>query len=138
MKSSVPYLLISDLDDTLLGDDQALRRFHDFYQAECGDMLDLIYASGRFAESIRNDVLTTDLPDPVYIIGGVGSEIRRFEDDSGVAEWEKLISEGAEFHLKCNRPVTMIQPQCELQKHTQRKAPWNGHTHILTALSGKS
>ena len=93
MKSSVPYLLISDLDDTLLGDDQALRRFHDFYQAECVDMLGLIYASGRFADSIRNDVLTTDLPEPLYIIGGVGSEIRRFEDDSGVAEWEEQISE---------------------------------------------
>jgi len=93
MNASTPYLLISDLDDTLLGDDQALRRFHDFHRAECVDILGLIYASGRFADSVRNDVFTTDLPEPLYIIGGVGSEIRGFKEDTAVKEWEEQISE---------------------------------------------
>ena len=91
--SKTPYLLVSDLDDTLLGNEKALRRFRDFYQSECSDLLTLVYASGRFADSIRNDVLTTDLPEPAYIIGGVGSEIRRFQGHAIVEEWEASMSD---------------------------------------------
>ena len=38
------------------------------------------YASGRFFESVEEDVRTTPLPEPLAVIGGVGSEIRSFPE----------------------------------------------------------
>ncbi len=85
------YLLISDLDDTLLGDDSALARFRD-YAESLGDELALVYASGRFFESIREDVDDSPLPSPAMVIGGVGSEVRTFPDGTPDPEWVRQIS----------------------------------------------
>lgn len=71
------FLLISDLDDTLLGDDDALRRFSDYISSHAAQ-IDIAYASGRFFDSIRDDIESTSLPEPVAVIGGVGSEIRSY------------------------------------------------------------
>ncbi len=71
---TVRLLLVSDLDDTLLGDDQALARFRDFHAAH-RDRVALVYASGRFCTSIQERIDHTDLPEPAATIGGVGSEI---------------------------------------------------------------
>lgn len=86
------YLLVSDLDDTLLGDRSALRRFNDYYHSDCADLLSVVYASGRFVESIRSDVLERDLPEPKYIIGGVGSEIRSYPDNEILNDWEEAMA----------------------------------------------
>ncbi|MFP4069335.1 MAG: HAD-IIB family hydrolase [Opitutales bacterium] len=87
------YLLISDVDDTLLGDDLALLRFQDFFAEHCADEFLLAYASGRFYDSILEDVHTTELPEPCYIIGGVGSEIRSLPDGEPDGEWQQRMSE---------------------------------------------
>ena len=91
-KSDKPYLLVSDLDDTLLGNSSALRRFRDYYVSECADLVDVVYSSGRFADSIRNDLSESDLPKPSYIIGGVGSEIRSYPDNQVMEDWEAAMS----------------------------------------------
>jgi len=90
-KMAEKYLLISDLDDTMLGDSEALERFHTFWLA-AEDRLSLVYASGRFFETIQRDVETTALPAPVAVIGGVGSEIRSFPDGVLNAHWVDRIS----------------------------------------------
>ncbi|HKK17587.1 MAG TPA: HAD-IIB family hydrolase [Opitutales bacterium] len=107
------YLLISDLDDTLLGDDAALKRFRDFYRNNCASRFVLAYASGRFYDSIRKDIERTELPSPDYVLGGVGSEMRRYPDGEPVAEWIEHIS--ANWSAKKIREIlkeyTRLEPQ---------------------------
>ncbi len=87
------YLLVSDLDDTLLGDEVALEGFVAFRKS-LGERvrLHLVYASGRFYESIRRDINETPLPEPLAVIGGVGSEMRRFPDGTFIEEWRERMS----------------------------------------------
>lgn len=86
------FLLISDLDDTFLGDSAALARFDEYYQT-IRKQVAIVYASGRFFETIKRDVDTTLLPVPVAVIGGVGSEIRRFPEGELDTAWVKRISQ---------------------------------------------
>ena len=57
-------LLVSDVDGTLLGDDEALQRFGDWL-GQNRHRLRLAYASGRFFDSIVASVTSTALPAPV-------------------------------------------------------------------------
>ena len=80
------WLLISDVDGTLLGpghadpagaDAAALREFAAFYRdRRARGELGLALSSGRFAASVLDSVRDTDLPVPDAVIGGVGTEIR--------------------------------------------------------------
>lgn len=85
------YLFVSDLDDTLIGDDAALRRFAEFYRALQPD-LKLVYASGRFSQSIKQSVRSVCLPEPDWVIGGVGSEVRKFPDGENDAGWVRRMN----------------------------------------------
>jgi len=69
------YMLVSDVDGTLLGDDAALTRFADWHR-ERQDQLRLVYNSGRFVDSIQELVRSTNLPIPDATIGGVGTQIK--------------------------------------------------------------
>ncbi len=81
-------LLVSDVDGTLLGDDAALQRFADWYGQNC-DLVRLAYASGRFCDSIVQSVNSTALPAPDVVIGGVGTEIRGFNNGQTFDEWPR-------------------------------------------------
>ncbi len=70
-------LLVSDVDDTLIGDDAALIDLA-AWLAPRRTWLRLAYASGRFFESVAESVGETALPPPDAVIGGVGTEIRAF------------------------------------------------------------
>ena len=83
---SADILLISDLDDTLLGDRAALQRFHDFYLS-VQHRVTIVYASGRFYESARYHIQNTALPEPLALIGGVGSEICGFPSGEPDSQW---------------------------------------------------
>ena len=67
-------LLVCDLDGTLLGDDRALADFADWY-AGAKALFRLVYASGRFVDSICESINDSQLPDPDAIVGGVGTQI---------------------------------------------------------------
>lgn len=81
-------LLISDVDNTLLGDDLDLARFRAWYEQHRSDVR-LIYNSGRFYESVVESVRTTFLPKPYAIIGGVGTELRFYPSGRPVFAWEE-------------------------------------------------
>jgi len=84
-------LLVSDLDGTLIGDDDALRRFTTWFEAHRDRML-LAYASGQFYASVVASLRQWSLPEPDVVIGGVGSEICRHPSNGRIwpAEHEKL------------------------------------------------
>ncbi len=79
-------LLISDVDYTLLGDDDKLEEFADWYGRNKSHFR-LVLTSGRFPESIIESVETTSLPEPDVVVGGVGSEICFFPSRDTVPGW---------------------------------------------------
>lgn len=67
-------LLVSDVDNTLTGDDAALEQFCNWYE-NAKTHVRLAYNSGRFPRSLAQSVRTSGLPEPDAYIGGVGTEI---------------------------------------------------------------
>ncbi|QDU97352.1 HAD-IIB family hydrolase [Lignipirellula cremea] len=67
-------LIVSDVDGTMLGDDEGLARFVAWWEP-LRDVVLLAYNSGRFVESLQESVRDTGLPEPHAFIGGVGTQI---------------------------------------------------------------
>lgn len=109
---TLELLLISDLDDTFLGDREGLRRFSEFFPTVKAQLA-IVYASGRFFESVREDVKNTPLPEPLAVIGGVGSEIRSFPEGELDQVWVERISEN--WSATKVREVMSNETELELQ-----------------------
>jgi sucrose-6F-phosphate phosphohydrolase len=84
-------LVVSDLDGTLLGDAAALARFAHWHE-QVADRVGLVYASGRLWESVRTSVVTTSLPPPDAVIGGVGTEVRCYRTGRDLVDWPALLT----------------------------------------------
>lgn len=79
-------LVISDLDGTLLGDPVALAAFREWRRCR-GEQLLLAYSSGRSFDSILESIREHSLPDPVAIIGEVGTDIRLYPSGEPAPGW---------------------------------------------------
>ena len=112
MSKSTDYLLVSDLDNTLLGDDAALERFRTWYGGDHPSM-DIVYCSGRFFPSIKNLVETGVLPTPRAVIGAVGTNIHAFPSGETMREWHEHI--GSRWDARTVRRLMDDQPGFELQ-----------------------
>jgi sucrose-6-phosphatase len=85
------FLLVSDLDNTLVGDDQALSVLNQSLQ-ENREQISLIYATGRSYASARELQKERALLEPDFWITGVGSEI--YHQGTRDTQWAQQISEG--------------------------------------------
>jgi sucrose-phosphate synthase len=103
-------LLVTDLDDTLLGDDAALERFRSWLGPRRSE-IGLVYASGRSLGSIRGLVDGAVLPPPDAIISSVGTEVHD-RDGNAISGWsERLSGWDAERVRIVLRPFHWLRPQ---------------------------
>ncbi len=83
-------LVVSDVDGTLLGDEGGTRRFGEFIALHRAS-LKLVYASGRFFDSLIKSIHEHQLPAPDAMICGVGSEIRDYPSGEIDGQWQQHV-----------------------------------------------
>ncbi len=83
------FLVVSDVDGTMLGSDAALESLCDWL-APRRNSVQLVYNSGRSTESLRWSIAGTPLPEPDALIGNVGTQIETFDPPKPLAGWPKL------------------------------------------------
>jgi sucrose-6F-phosphate phosphohydrolase len=115
MTVPIQHLLISDLDDTLLGDDAALNEFAARVAQWPGFVL--AYASGRSCASIRKSVETTGLPAPLALMGSMGTVIEHYPGTEAFGDWpearaERWAADGVRSALEQAGRLT-LQPESE-------------------------
>lgn len=104
-------MLVSDLDGTLLGNDDALRRFAEWYAAH-KEQFRLVYASGRFFESMVELIDSTLLPEPDAVIASVGTMIALYPDGENIDAWPRCLGH---WDAKGIRDVLMASGELALQ-----------------------
>ena len=88
--SSLKYLLISDIDNTLTGDAEAIKELKELL-AQHHDTLGFGIATGRSVDSAKEVLLQHGLPVPDILITSVGSEVYYGEDLIADKGWSHYI-----------------------------------------------
>jgi sucrose-phosphate synthase len=88
---SADRLLVSDIDNTLIGDHDGLEKLLELL-AEAGGKLAFAIATGRSLELTRKALKEWDIPTPTALITSVGSEIWYGPNMVRDAGWEQMIS----------------------------------------------
>jgi sucrose-6F-phosphate phosphohydrolase len=108
MKNAKPWILATDIDNTLTGDAQALRRLTCRLATEqARGTLFLILSTGRRLEQVLNGFLEEGIPEPNAIISQVGTELYLppFSLESApLPEWNTLLQE----RYSRNRAVSFL------------------------------
>lgn len=106
------WLFISDVDDTLLGDEQALERLAAALEAERPGVT-LAYSSSRPCASLRGSLAEVPgLPRPDYLIGALGTEIEVFSEGRRLDEWSQALRDGWQ-----REPVAALMAGLGLRAH---------------------
>ncbi len=88
-------LFATDLDGTLLGDAAAAARFKRIWEAEPkGKRPLLCYSSGRLLEDVQEQIANGLLPQPDYIIGGVGTAVYDVAQGQLLTQFTEVLEEG--------------------------------------------
>jgi sucrose-6F-phosphate phosphohydrolase len=103
-------LVVSDLDGTLLGDVEALRRFAVWHAAQ-RDSVVLAYATGRHPLEVRSAVANDGLPEPDLVIAALGTEIVDRRQRTWSAWSERFERAHGERVRAALRPVSWLELQ---------------------------
>ena len=100
----IDRLIVTDIDDTLTGDDAALRAFVDLI-ANTQYNVGFGIATGRSYDDVMDLIGTMDLPQPDVTITDVGTEIHYGTQKTADASWFKLIN----FRWSRNRVMDTLK-----------------------------
>ena len=119
-------LFSTDLDGTILGIPDAVKRFHAAWQALSPEQRPLlVYNSGRRVDDILTFVSSGELPEPDYVIGGVGSEIYDFGKLQWMTDFHRVLQAGWDYEKvrAIAEQVPGIEPQPDEYLH-EFKSSW--------------
>jgi sucrose-6F-phosphate phosphohydrolase len=106
MKQPERWLFVSDVDDTLLGDDSGLVALAEALQT-ASESLITAYNSSRPCASLRTTLTETrHLPVPDYLIGALGTEIQEGASGNWIADYPQHLNDGWQRDLICE----MVEP----------------------------
>lgn len=84
--ASAEWMVVCDLDGTLLGRTDATKRFRDWWNSRVFSRR-LVYASGRRYDSVADSIEQFELPKPDAVVADVGSDVRIFPSGIPLLEW---------------------------------------------------
>jgi sucrose-6F-phosphate phosphohydrolase len=120
----VNVLLVTDLDNTLVGDDVALATLN-CRLAEQRSRIGLVYATGRSYASGCELKADKQLLEPDYWVTGVGSEI--YTSDGLDSAWADLLSQ--DWQRQAILSLTQTFPELLLQEDAAQN-PWKISFHL--------
>ncbi len=93
------FLFSTDIDGTIYDGPETAQRFADFWHNLKGgpEMPLLVYNSGRSVDDVRQLISSTELPDPDFIIGGVGTEVFDCSASCRMDEWGDDLEDSWDF-----------------------------------------
>lgn len=95
-----PFLFVTDLDNTLVGDDQALAELNRQLSQHRGEYgTKIVYATGRSPTLYRQLQAEKQLLEPDAFIAAVGTEIYLNGSDTPDSAWSERLSQGWERDL---------------------------------------
>ena len=86
--NAAPWLIVCDLDGTLLGHDESLQEFEKW--ARTLDTIRIAYATGRHLASVVECLTQTALPVPDFLITNIGTEIWSMPTATPIFQWPTL------------------------------------------------
>lgn len=94
LTQAAAWMLVSDVDDTLLGDDGALADFAAAMGAQRTRFV-LVYNSSRPCASLRKSLAAQPaLPQPDYLIGALGTEIELGRSGQALDGYSRMLATG--------------------------------------------
>lgn len=112
------FLLVTDLDNTLVGDDRATLALNQRLRSERSQFC-LVYATGRSYSSTCELIAQKQLLEPDYLIAGVGSEI--YQDGTLDLDWATHLSHN--WDKLAVASIAQQFSQLELQSPLEQN-PW--------------
>lgn len=133
------FLFSTDIDGTVYDGPETAREFASFWGTlkESENPPILAYNTGRALDDARNLIATTALPEPDYLICGVGTEMFDWTNETPLADWHDTLSEGWNFErvveIVRNTAVEIeMQPEACQNPH---KCSWYWHDKEESDLS---